>query len=85
MDSILIPWNDGKGNIVVDGDGGEIRISSDTVNNGLERRQVLVFRTDVGNAVATLTVIQKGTMVVLTDAALSVLTDMDGSVLMAKK
>lgn len=85
MDSILIPWNDGNGNIVVSGDGGDIKISSDTINNGVERQQVLTFRTDVGDVTVTLTVTQKGNRVALRDVKLLELRDSSGKLLTAKK
>lgn len=85
MDSILIPWNDGNGNIVISGDGGDIKISSDTINNGVERQQVLTFRTDVGDVTVTLTVTQKGNRVALRDVNLLELRDSSGKLLTAKK
>lgn len=85
MDSILIPWNDGNGNIVISGDGGDIKISSDTINNGVERQQVLTFRTDVGDVTVTLTVTQKGNRVALRDVKLLELRDSSGKLLTAKK
>ena len=85
MDSILISWNDGNGNIVVSGDGGDIKISSDTINNGVERQQVLTFRTDVGDVTVTLTVTQKGNRVALRDVKLLELRDSSGKLLTAKK
>lgn len=85
MDSILISWNDGNGNIVISGDGGDIKISSDTINNGVERQQVLTFRTDVGDVTVTLTVTQKGNRVALRDVKLLELRDSSGKLLTAKK
>ena len=85
MDSILIPWLDGNGNIVISGDsGGDVLISSDTINEGVERSQVLTFRTTTGNATATLKVTQKGRSVFLRSLDDDSLRDTDGKVLISK-
>lgn len=85
MDSILIPWNDGNGNIVVSKVGGEILISSDVINESVERTQVLTFQTINGADSATLTVIQKGNKVVLQDSNLLILKDINGKILTSNK
>lgn len=84
MDSIVIPWQTGGGNITVSESGGEIIISSDS-NAGVERSQTLTFRTLAGDATATLIVVQKGGRVVLRDMNSLALRDSGGKVLTAKK
>ena len=83
MDSILIPWNDGNGNIPVSEVNGEILISSDT-NSSVEREQTLTFRTLVGDKTALLLVKQNGERVVLRDVNGLTLRDNVQSVLTAK-
>lgn len=83
MDSILIPWNDGNGNITVSEVNGEILISSDT-NSSVEREQTLTFRTLVGDKTALLLVKQKGERVVLRDVNGFTLRDNVQSILTAK-
>lgn len=83
MDSILIPWNDGNGNITVSEVNGEILISSDT-NSSVEREQTLTFRTLVGDKTALLLVKQNGERVVLRDVNGLTLRDNVQSVLTAK-
>lgn len=85
MDSILIPWNDGNGNIVINNVGGEVLISSDTINNSVERRQTLVFRTIIGDVTAELEVIQKGNRVILRNNSGEILRDNEQKVLTANK
>lgn len=59
MDSILIPWNDGNGNIVINKTSvGEILISSDTMCK-IRRNQYLTFRTTVGDKTTKLSITQK--------------------------
>lgn len=83
MDSILIPWNDGNGNITVSEVNGEILISSDT-NSSVEREQTLTFRTLVSDKTALLLVKQNGERVVLRDVNGLTLRDNVQSVLTAK-
>lgn len=85
MDSILIPWETGAGNIVISNNGGDFLISSDTPNNGMERSQILTFRTTSGNVTATLTVIQLGNKIVLRDSRQSILRDNKQKILTALK
>ncbi len=85
MGNILIPWNDGDGNIVVSGDGGDVLISSDTANEGIERRQTLTFRTLTGNATTEIEVIQEGMRVILRDNAGRIQRSLQGDILTAKK
>lgn len=85
MDSILIPWQQGEGNIVISNIGGELRISSDIINENIERKQTLTFKTDVGDRTATLTVIQKGNRVILRDNSKLTLRDNSGNILTAKR
>lgn len=84
MDSILIPWNDGNGNIVISNNGGEILISSDVINDNIERTQVLTFQTTNGAVNATLTVTQKGNKVILRDNSGFILRDNTGVILISK-
>lgn len=81
MDSVLVPWNDGNGNIVISNNGEEILISSDVVNDGIDRSQTLTFRTTVGNKTATLLVTQKGNRVILRDNAGFILRDLNQNIL----
>ncbi|MDY3266233.1 MAG: hypothetical protein SOX26_01625 [Phocaeicola sp.] len=81
MDSFLVPWNDGNGNIVISNNGEEILISSDVVNDGIDRSQTLTFRTTVGNKTATLQVTQKGNRVILRDNAGFILRDVNQNIL----
>lgn len=84
MDSILIPWNDGNGNIVISNNGGEVLISSDVINNSVERMQVLTFRTTDGTVSTNLTIIQKGKRVILRSSNGSILKDSVGKILTSK-
>lgn len=77
MDSFLIPWNDGNGNIVISNNGGEVLISSDTVNKGIERQQTLTFKTTKGNAQSTLVVTQNGRNLILTETGTKLLLEND--------
>lgn len=83
MDSILIPWKVGSGNIIISEKDGVLLISSDT-NDDIEREQVLTFQTVKGNATATLLVRQKGSLVVLKDVNGGILYDFDNDMLKAK-
>lgn len=85
MGNILIPWNDGAGHIVVSSTGGDVYISSDTANEGIERRQMLTFRTLTGNATAEIEVIQKGMRVILRDNAGRILRSNQNEILTAKR
>lgn len=86
MDSILIPWLDGNGNIVISNIGGDkILISSDTTNDSIERSQTLTFVTSNKAASATLEVVQKGNRVVLKDSNGLILKDSQDKILTAKK
>lgn len=82
MDSIVIPWKIGSGNIIISEANGEILISSDT-NSSVEREQLLTFRTLVGNKTASLLVIQKGERVILRDVNGLVLRDSAHGILTA--
>lgn len=83
MDSIVIPWKIGSGNIIISEANGEILISSDT-NSSVEREQLLTFRTLVGNKTASLLVIQKGERVILRDVDGLILRDNTQNILTAK-
>lgn len=84
MDSILIPWNDGNGNIVINkNEDNTILISSDSINNSLKREQTLVFSTTKGQAVAFLKVIQGGNRVILRDSNNIILRDKNYKILTA--
>ena len=83
MDSIIIPWSIGSGNIIISERDGHLLISSD-VNDDIEREQVLTFQTVKGNAKASLLVRQKGSLVVLKDVNGEVLYDINNDVLKAK-
>lgn len=85
MDSILIPWNDGNGNIVISNNGGEVLISSDVINENIERTQVLTFQTTNRAVSATLTVTQKGNKVILRDSNILILKDINGKILTSNK
>lgn len=85
MDSFLIPWTTGKGNIIVTNDGGDVLISSDTTNDGVERSQIIIFRTTVGSVTKEFIVIQKGNRVILRDNSGAILRDNVQKVLTAKK
>lgn len=82
MDSIIIPWSIGSGNIIISERDGHLLISSD-VNDDIEREQVLTFQTDKGNATATLLVRQKGSLIVLKDVDGEVLYDTNNETLKA--
>ena len=68
MDSIIIPWNVGEGNIVINGDSSGNLLISSSLNEDVEREQILTFRSTTGNVTASLTVRQKGNSVYFTDA-----------------
>lgn len=86
MTTVLIPWTTGQGNIVLEGEGGDIRVSSDTPNYDGDRQQVLTFRTDVGNKTATLTVVQKGAdVIILRDSDNKELRESSGQTLTVTK
>lgn len=85
MDSILIPWKQGKGNIVVNNDGGSVTIASDVINDHIDRTQQIEFRTTKGDAAQIVTVNQIGMREVLRDNVPVMLRDSEGNVLTALK
>lgn len=84
-DNILVPWKTGTGNIVINSSGSSVVISSDTVNDYIEREQIITFSTVTGDSKAELKVIQKGNKIILRDNAQYILRDSDGKVLIGNK
>lgn len=88
MERILIPWKEGTGNIVIEEVGGGIKLSSDTVNDSVDRLQsVRYYTTNTSGAIAEATqqVTQLGKRVGLCDSAGLILRDKNGLILTALK
>ena len=66
---VKIPWEEGGGHIVVDLSSGKAALSSDTTNEGVEREQVVTFRTTKGSPLRSVgrTVRQAGRRIGLKD------------------
>lgn len=81
MDSFVIPWRTGTGDIVVKRYYSYWSISSTTSYPGVMREQTLTFRagiTPLGQKLATLKVRQKGTHVWFADNTGAIRTDRNG-------
>lgn len=88
MERILIPWEEGSGNIVIEEVGGELKLSSDTVNDSVDRVQsVRYYTTNTSGAIAEATqqVTQLGKRVGLRDSETLILRDKNGLILTALK
>lgn len=88
MERILIPWEEGTGNIVIEEVGGEIKLSSDTVNDSVDRVQsVRYYTTNTSGAIAESTqqVTQIGKRVGLRDSEGMILRDKNGLILTSLK
>lgn len=81
--TVKIPWTEGEGHIVADLSVGKVTLSSDTVNEGVEREQVVTFRTTKGSPLCSVsrTVRQAGQRVGLKDKDGAILRDSNGLVL----
>lgn len=88
MERILIPWGTGKGNIVIEEVGGELKLSSDTVNDSVDRTQTVRYyttNTSGATAEATQQVTQLGLRIGLRDSNALTLRDKNGLILTALK
>lgn len=88
MERILIQWNEGTGNIVIEEVGGEVKLSSDTVNDSVDRVQSIRYyttNTSGMTAEATQQVTQLGKRVGLRDSAGLILRDKNGLILTSLK
>lgn len=88
MERILIPWMEGTGNIVIEEVGGEIKLSSDTVNDSVDREQKVRYyttNTQGNTAEATQSVKQLGKRVIIRDSGQVVLCDKNGLILTSLK
>lgn len=81
--TVKIPWTEGGGHIVADLSVGKVALSSDTVNEGVEREQVVTFRTTKGSPLCSVsrTVRQAGQRIGLKDKDGAILRDSNGLVL----
>ena len=89
METVLIPWNDGNGNIVVVFTGMEdddFSVSSDTTNDNIDRKKQIKVRTTKGfpERIRKLTVKQPGLYEPL-EASDGILSDSTGSDIWALK
>lgn len=88
MERVLIPWKEGDGNIVIEEVGGEIKLSSDTVNDSVDREQEVRYyttNTQGNTAEAKQIVKQLGKRVTLRDSGQIVLRDKNGLILTTLK
>lgn len=65
---IEIQWTDGNGNIVIEKTTEGANVSSDSINDDVDRQQSITFKTIVGNATETRLVKQQGSLVYLADS-----------------
>lgn len=81
--TVKIPWTEGGGHIVADLSVGKVALSSDTANEGVEREQVVIFRTTKGSPLCSVsrTVRQAGQRIGLKDKDGAILRDSNGLVL----
>ena len=81
--TVKIPWEEGSGHIVADLSVGKVTLSSDTANEGVEREQVVTFRTTKGSPLCSVsrTVRQAGRRIGLKDKDGAILRDSNGLVL----
>ena len=85
--TVKIPWTEGGGHIVADLSVGKVTLSSDTSNEGVEREQVVTFRTTKGSPICSVsrTVRQAGRRIGLKDKDGAILRDSNGLTLTAKR
>lgn len=81
--TVKIPWTEGGGHIIADLSVGKVTLSSDTLNEGVEREQVVTFRTTKGSPLCSVsrTVRQAGQRIGLKDKDGAILRDSNGLVL----
>ena len=81
--TVKIPWTEGGGHIIADISVGKATLSSDTANEGVEREQVVTFRTTKGSPLCSVsrTVRQAGQRIGLKDKDGAILRDSNGLVL----
>lgn len=81
--TVKIPWTEGGGHIIADLSVGKVALSSDTTNEGVEREQVVTFRTTKGSPLCSVsrTVRQAGQRIGLKDKDGVILGDSNGLVL----
>lgn len=81
--TVKIPWTEGGGHIVADLSVGKVTLSSDTLNEGVEREQEVTFRTTKGSPLCSVsrTVRQAGRRIGLKDKDGAILRDSNGLVL----
>ena len=80
--TVKIPWEEGGGHIVADLSSDSVTLSSDTANEGMEREQVVTFRTTKGSPPCSVsrTVRQAGRRIGLKDKDGVILRDSNGLV-----
>lgn len=81
MERVLIPWKEGDGNIVIEEVGGGIKLSSDTINESVDREQEVCYYTTntQGDTAETIqNVKQLGKRAILRDSSQIVLRDKNG-------
>lgn len=79
--TVKIPWTEGGGHIVADLSVGKVTLSSDTANEGVEREQVVTFRTTKSPLCSvSRTVRQAGRRIGLKDKDGVILRDSNGLV-----
>lgn len=80
--TVKIPWTEGGGHIIADISVGKATLSSDTANEGVEREQVVTFRTTKGSPLCSVsrTVRQAGQRIGLKDKDGAILRDSNGLV-----
>lgn len=80
--TVKIPWEEGGGHIVADLSSDSVTLSSDTANEGVEREQVVTFRTMKGSPLCSVsrTVRQAGRRIGLKDKDGVILRDSNGLV-----
>ena len=76
--TVKIPWEEGGGHIVADLSVGKVALSSDTANEGVEREQVVTFRSPLCSV--SRTVRQAGRRIGLKDKDGVILRDSNGLV-----
>ena len=80
--TVKIPWTEGGGHIVADLSSDSVTLSSDTDNEGVEREQVVTFRTTKGSPLCSVsrTMRQAGRRIGLKDKDGVILRDSNGLV-----
>lgn len=85
--TVKIPWKEGAGHIVAALSSDSVTLSSDTVNDSVDREQVVTFSTTKGSPICSVsrTVRQAGRRIGLKDKDDAILRDRNGLTLTAKR